>query len=666
MIKKLILILVFYVPFIVYADDYKQIESESIDVITTNEEKHGSKILREDIERTNAGNLWEAMGYTTGVMLQDDGARGEQSFNIRGMDSVYIPVVIDGVPVNNFFNGKSNASSILSGDLESIVIQKGYSSLVSGVNGLGGAVFLTTSKPKKKFELYFKDSVEMDSRFKFASTNMTASVGSKLEKVYFKASFDYKGIDHFKLSNDYKQISGSIQKKGNRLFSGGNTLKGSFIAGYTPLKELDIWLKYVYQKWDKGLIPPETSSSYSLRKWNDWDYNSISIHGKYDKDKINTEFTVFYNMYDNSLSEFASITHVEYNRPYNTTVYDEYSTGLNFNAGYDFTDEHNLKGAFSFRQDDHKGYRNNKDDIHVRENKITLGLEYEYKPLKNLTFAIGGGFDSLIPDKYWSKNDTFAGIVGVSSYNIHPKDQWLLSAQIGIFYDFVENNQLFLTYARRNQFPTMNDRYSTRFGEMLPNPNLKPETANHVEFGYKGVLFNMLGITSSLYYSYIQDKMVVIGVPDPFNPNISVDFNTNLDEVSTYGFELSATLFVYEYLEVGANLSVNEYYINKSQANIKTLTYYPEIVFNSYFKVMPCSYFYIMPVVEYVDKRYTDLDGINSLDGYVLTHLYTKFIISDNFSIDINIKNIGDVNYSLRKYYPMAGRTYSFALTAEF
>lgn len=169
-----------------------------------------------------------------------------------------------------------------------------------------------------------------------------------------------------------------------------------------------------------------------------------------------------------------------------------------------------LKSAITYRQDNHIGLSEDslglEEDINVTENKLSFGVEYNYKPVEKVTLSAALGFDSLIPSNFYSKNNSFNNQLGLLSYNVEVINRFLFAGQLGIFYEFIDDNNLYLTYARRNQFPTMSDRYSTQLGENLPNPNLKPEVADHVELGYKGSLFDMLYIDTALYYSSVSDK----------------------------------------------------------------------------------------------------------------------------------------------------------------
>lgn len=652
-----------------FAQNKQQVETDTIIVTDTKTKEKGQTIFQDEMQNMNAVSLSDVLSLSPGIMIDEGGARGDTTFRIRGFSSSTIPVIIDGISTLNPYNGQSDSSAMLTGDTESITIQKGYSTMLSGNNGMGGAVLLTLAKPKKVFEGFFKTSMEYDDVFDFAAVNNILSLGSKTSKFYIKNTLQYREIDHYLLPKSYKAMQGSIQKDRNRLFSDRTDLKNTLITGVTPLDGLDIWLAYIYSDSNKGMVSPEVSSVYSLWGWNYDNHHSISLHGKYDKNKIKLNFLAFYDTYDNSMSMYSSLIHVDYDAPYRTSIYDEYAAGFSINGGYEINDAHIIKAAITYRQDNHIGLSEDslglEEDINVTENKLSFGVEYNYKPFKKVTLSASLGFDSLIPSNFYSKNNSFNNQLGLSSYNVEVINRFLFAGQLGIFYEFIDDNNLYLTYARRNQFPTMSDRYSTQLGENLPNPNLKPEVADHVELGYKGSLFDMLYIDTALYYSSVSDKMVVMEVPNPVVPTTQVDYLMNLDKVSLYGFEFLSNIYILDYAEIGLNLSVNSYNIDKSQSKADVMTYYPLFSGKGYIKITPCEYIAITPVIEYTSERYADIYGIHKLNGYFLAHLNINFLINEHFQIDFSIRNITDELYETVQHYPLKGRSYTLSLTAK-
>ena len=56
-------------------------------------------------------------------------------------------------------------------------------------------------------------------------------------------------------------------------------------------------------------------------------------------------------------------------------------------------------------------------------------------------------------------------------------------------------------------------RYSARMGSALPNPDLKPETARHVELGWRGPVWIGAQLEASIFQSRIDDLIQDAIVP---------------------------------------------------------------------------------------------------------------------------------------------------------
>lgn len=637
----------------IYLDDVIKREKRQQD------DEKGDLITRDDMDRTGAKDLWEALKYTPGVIISNGGARNEASFSIRGFGSNGVPVYVDGINATSPYNGRGDAARFLTGDLEGITVQKGYSSIMYGPSALGGAVFMRTAKPKKSFEGILKMDVEADSIFNYSSSSYLASLGTKQDKFYIKGTYQYRTRDHFRLSRDYDQEQNTNpQKKGDRLYSDESDMKATIIAGITPIDDLDIWAAYVYTEADKGVSPPEASPNFSLWKWPDWTRHTVSLNARYSGDALDLSVMAYYEKSGNTMKEYATVRHLDKDRPSNISVYDEYMTGFRVTAGYYINDSNSVSAAFNFRQDFHKDTSNGKESIRVRENVLSSGAEYDFKPVKSVTLQAGAGFDALLHDDYYGSDEEFAAWLGVPLYKVEIRDRWLLTAQGGIFWEFLDNQELRFTYARKNRFPTMNERYSMRFRKNLSNPNLKPEKADHLELGYRGIILNKINMSASVYYSFAADKIIQIEIPDPASPGSRINYPVNLDKTDMYGFELAANVYLNDYISFGGAFSYNRFKINKSEAGASTLTYYPEIITNWYAEISPFSILKIIPTVEYTDKRYIDGDGTRYLNGYFMAHIKVTVDIWDYFQIGAGVNNITDTNYELTDGFPMAGRSY--------
>jgi iron complex outermembrane receptor protein len=310
--------------------------------------------------------------------------------------------------------------------------------------------------------------------------------------------------------------------------------------------------------------------------------------------------------------------------------------------------------------------------MHVNEDTWSLGAEYQANPWAPLTLRAGLGFDALIPNEYWNQENEYLKLLDADYFVVKTRNMFLYTWQAGAFYSINPEHELRLTYARKNHFPNMSQRYSTRFGSTLPNPRLGPEIANHLELGYRVGLespvnfISAFGLNAALYYSIVTGKIVNVEMPNPHYPSTSVDYALNLDKTDFWGFELAPDISLRDWLSAGLSLSFNNYTINYSQNSVNALTYYPRFTFNGYMVIKPFNLFSIIPRVEYSGVRYADTEAKSELDGYFLAHLKISAGIGRFVSVSAGIENIFDTYYEIRQYNPLAGRSFTVALTLKY
>jgi iron complex outermembrane receptor protein len=643
-----------------------------IEVTAERETVTGAQITQEEMRRDGARDLWEAVRYTPGVMLSGGGARNESNFTIRGFGPDRVPVFVDGVLMANPYRRVGDAARVLTGDLESVVIQKGYSSMLYGANALGGAVIMRTAKPRQEFELFFQPTVEADGRFDYSSNGWVASAGTRRELYYGKLTYQRRDVNHFRLPNSFEPTPDNPQQKGRRMWSDSVDTKVTAIAGITPLPALDIWATYTRQDSDKGLSPPETViRGYRIWDWPIWKRNSYSLNGAYSFNDFFIEALAYYDKYDNRMVAYASMLHYELGVHRPPSDYDEYSVGGRFLAGWNINGRDRLQASVVYKKEDHRGLREimgeREELIHVNEDTWSFGMEYTVKPRPDFRFETGFGFDALRPNKYWSLDSEFAQLIEAGYFVVKTDNMFLYKWQLGAFYDIADGHEFRLTYARRNHFPNMSQRYSTRFGDVLPNPNLGPEIANHFEFGYTGRVTNNLFLSPAVYYSIMDGKIVDIQIPNPADPRVAVDYARNLDRMSFYGFELGANLDLNRYFSAGLAFSLNEYRLNRTQdRDVLVMNYYPRLTTSGYLLINPVRKLEIMPRLEYVGSRHANTAGTNLLSSYWLANIRATYDLCNNVSLTMRVNNIFDRLYEIREHFPMAGRSFSLSLNFNY
>jgi iron complex outermembrane receptor protein len=626
-------------------------------------------ITREELERYGAQDLWEAVRQVPGVLLSGGGRRNDSNFTVRGFGPDSVPIFVDGIVAANTYRGEGDAARYLTGDLESVEIQKGYSSPLLGANTLGGAVLLQTAKPRSPLELSIKTTADFDAVGAFNGATHVLSAGGKGETFYGKTVFQYRGIDHYRLPASFEPMRGNPQEEGNRLWSDSTDMKLTLIGGVTPLDGLDIWGTYLYQDSDKGISPPDVNiRDVYIWDWPLWKRQSVSLNASLDRGPLSLKTLAYFDKYDNRLDEYFNWAAFEHGVHNAHSDYDEYSAGGRLEGSWTINAWNQVSAAVIFKQEDHIGLHGEIQDVHINEDTWSVGTEYlaNLPWLPKLRVSGGLGFDLLVPQEFNGRTNDLMQELGESWYLVKTRMMLLLNAQAGLFYDFTDAHQARLTYARKNRFPTMFQRYSTRMGRVLPNPLLGPETAHHFELGYRGVFRNKLTLDSALYYSRLKGKIVTVPVPNPNVPYLSVDFARNLDETALYGLELTGELYVSAFMSLGASLSLTGYAINHSEAQIVSLPYYPARSANGYAEFHPQSFVTLLARAEYLDERYINAVGQETLDAYWLAHLKLTVDFAPHISLSVGIENIFDTYYEISQNAPLAGRTYTLSCTLQY
>jgi iron complex outermembrane receptor protein len=637
-------------------------------------------ITQEEMERDGAADLWEAVRYVPGVILSGGGRRNDSNFSVRGFGADSVPVFIDGIVMGNPYRGEGDAARFLTADLESVEIQKGYSSMLLGANTMGGAVLMRTAKPKSPLELVIRTGIDIDSVFAFDGSTSVFNLGGRGDMFYGRAVFQFRDVDHYRLPASFKADpeGENPQKEGDRLWSDSEDRKLTLMAGITPFDgRLDFWLSYVYQDANKGFSPPESRGrDYVIWEWPLWERQSIALNASFDMGDIGIgSLTLdgqgYFDKYDNRLDEYYSWDTYVLEVHNGHSDYDEYSAGGRLTGRWDISGQHSLQAALTFKKENHIGLWREAEQMHVNEDTWSMGTEYAFAPdILPLTLKAGLGFDALVPVEYWGRENELMKRLGEAYYADHfiirTKPMFLITWQAGAFYRIASGHEARLTYARKNHFPTMSQRYSTRFGRSLPNPSLGPEIASHFELGYRGIFLEKLTVNTAVYYSLITGKIVSVGWPSPNRPMNSLDYAKNLDRSAFYGFELAPELYMSPAFSAGLSFSLNMYHIYHSENSVNAISYYPPITANAYAVVKVFDRISVIPRLEYLHSRYANTEATETLSAYFLAHLKLSAGIGDYISLSAGIENIFDTLYEIKQYFPMAGRSFNFSVEAKY
>ncbi len=130
------------------------------------------------------------------------------------------------------------------------------------------------------------------------------------------------------------------------------------------------------------------------------------------------------------------------------------------------------------------------------------------------------------------------------------RDEW--NWQGAAIYSYSRTGKVHADVSSRTRFPTLFDRYSTRFGTKAQNPGINPERATNYEIGVSDTLFKAVKLSSAVFYSDL-DNSIQNAYTAPSGSNSIVIYNA---DGHNYGFELSADWDVMRGLRIGGKLHV--------------------------------------------------------------------------------------------------------------
>ena len=155
----------------------------------------GDSVTRSEMQRDDVKDLWEAVQHVPGVLQSGGGPRNASNFAVRGFGADSVPILVDGIVLASPFRGEGDAARILTGDLERVTIQKGYSSMLLGANTLGGAVVMSIAKPERPLELRLQPAAELDSVGAYASSSLVGSAGTRREHLYGRLVYQERDVE---------------------------------------------------------------------------------------------------------------------------------------------------------------------------------------------------------------------------------------------------------------------------------------------------------------------------------------------------------------------------------------------------------------------------------------------------------------------------------------
>jgi iron complex outermembrane receptor protein len=592
-----------------------------------------SRVTSEMMESLNAANVAEALFLLPGASF-DLNSRYEMTINVRGNDSSRVPVFLDGIPSYVPWNGQMDFGRFSTFDLAEIQVAKGFNSVAFGPNTIGGAINLVTRKPSEKFE---GNAIlgASDGNMKTAAVN----VGSRLDRFYVQAGGSFRDSGNFKVSSVSNFPNTGLAEEGRRLNSDYKDSKMSAKVGFAPAIG-EFVIGYMMQKGEKGQ-PVATEGSRQFRRWPTWDKEDIYFLSNIALGADSyVKVRAYHDTYKNILNMYRS-NDITYTQLQSTSIYDDFTNGGTLEVGTAMFGKQSIRAIAQFKTDVHRAGADDKNRENwssYKDQLTSIGIEDSITVNSKLDLSLGVGLDAQKP-------------LETGGYAM--KSQSFLQGQFGAFWKTTDKVQTYITFSRKDRFPTLSNRLSSNSGQALKNPDLRPELSTNYDIGAKASLLSWLRVEGAVFYSDITDLIdrVTLNAPGPNGEEYQYQ---NVGKVKHQGIELSFNIKPVPWSETGI------FYTYLHRENISSpdvrLRGVPKNRITGYTKVEPFKWLYFMANLQCQDNVWAN--DTRRLSGFTTLNATIGYKPIKGLQFDGGFSNLLDKDYQLTLGYPLPGRTW--------
>jgi iron complex outermembrane receptor protein len=630
----------------------------------------GGALLRsERLWMFDRQSLDQAVNVVPGVVstFDSNGRRNESDIFVRGFGRWQVPLMIDGVRIYLPADNRLDFARFLTADIAAVQIQKGYASVLDGPGAMGGAINLVTRTPVEGFEV--EGSLWTGGRSGTEGWNGYAMVGTRQRRFYAQGSVNYADRDSWSLAGNYQPAANSLQPAGTRLGSDTSDARYNVKAGWTPNDTDEYTFNYVKQLGEKGAPlnvynnPPVPPNTYW--RWPYWDVQNTAFLSKtrlgrdaYLKSKI------YYNTFANGLDAFddATYTTQSANGRFHSP-YDDHAYGLGVESAAGLSAANNIKGAVFYRRDVHREQQTSRPTHPTlastepvqKQAQDTWSLALEDTGRISATVDVVGGISY---DRYEvTRAEDFTTARGLFEYPRGGADAF--NWQGAVVWRYASTAQVHASVSDRARFPLLFELYSTRFGTATPNPDLGPERATNLEFGWKGRPASDLRLEATVFYSDVRDLIQTALLPD------TTTQTQNVGDGRFYGAELAVDVALTAELTLGGNYTAISRTIRDALQPALRPTGVPTHKAFLYAIWRPIEKLTISPSLDVAGDRWSDVNTAPvapfpylRTGRYTLLDLSAQYSVQPNVDVVIGLKNLADQSYELSWGFPQAGRTF--------
>lgn len=409
-----------------------------------------------------------------GVTLTQIGTRNERGLLIRGFDLRQVPVLLDGVPISVPYDGYTDLGRFDVTDIAELQVASGLGSVVYGANALGGAVNLISRRPGPGWAGLARAESGVGG-LRAASV----SAGTQQGRWFGTGFAAMSSVRTFPISAAFGPARG--EDGGDRDNAASNDADAQIRLGVTARGGDEYALRMGAQRASKGQ-PPYAGADPQVRvrywRWPVWDKDTAALLSRtalgptmvlQTRTYVDTASSVL-----DSFDDAGMTTQV---RPSSfRSLYADRSLGTSMELGMAPGARHSLRAVLHGRLDDHHEHNRGEPERVFRQRLISVALEDQVAAGAGLTVTMGIAGDV--------QTTTRADHFTRGAIEPFPTGAAGGAAMVAAISKALGGGTILRAgVSHKTRLPTIKDRYSYRMGQSVPNPDLQPERAWHVEAG---------------------------------------------------------------------------------------------------------------------------------------------------------------------------------------
>jgi iron complex outermembrane receptor protein len=625
------------------------------------------------IELFNRNSLDQAVALIPGVNASNSGgSRNEQLIFLRGFDRFQVPLSIDGIRVYLPADNRLDFGRFLTADIAEVQVAKGYASVLDGPGAMGGAINLVSLKPARELEAEARGQLSFDRNVAQNGYNLFGRVGTRQERWYAQASFARNERDFFTLSDDF--VPTPNQPAGRRLRSDTEDWRVNAKIGFTPNATDEYALSYTRQEGSKN-APLETTFPLPVQRYWSWPYWNLdslyflSTTALGDRATLRTR--IYRNSFSNLLRSFddASQSSQTLPRAFNS-YYDDEASGGSAQLDLEITNATRLSIAGFYRRDRHTEYQQvfPSGATEPRQNSVEDTWSAAVEVASSLSPTVEARVGLSYDWRDLRQAEDYAGVPGTPGgtfIQYQRRNADALNAQAQIVWRPEVDTELRARVSSRARFPTLFERFSSRFGGATSAPDLQSERATQFELGGSRT-FAAVRAEAAIWYARLTDVIVAVPIIFAGQP---VTQSRNVGSGDFYGGEVTVSARVSDRLTLGGNYSYTERDVTDPSNVAFRPTGVPVHKAFLYAEWQPLTTVAIIPSLEMASDRWlVNTQGTRWFrDGsHVLANLRVNFTLRQRLEAGIGVQNLFDRNYQLASGFPEPGRSFFATLRAGF